>query len=228
MRTRPCTHAGLMMRGRGPRTLGAILALVAGAGCARGSGPVATSPVPATRIIQLGNGLTLPAGERLRSLPLGSRFRFVGPHLLVRGLTSEDVTSAQRLGDLRRGVAIVLESQQWRESADSAEYDVAIFLTRRTRTAVEEREVPIISSPTSDLPRCDLSRGGNQPRCTNEVVRTRVERVSVPYTTSHIVHVIRRRSDGAVRSWVHPDGDRAMIEALVARDLIEMLVTPAG
>lgn len=182
----------------------------------------------ATRTVPLGDGIALPAGVTITSLPAGQRFRFVSPDSLAYGLTSEDVASASGMMALRENLRIVLRSQRWTESEDSAAYDVAVFAVRRTLMVSVTREQPVVSSPTSNLPRCDLSRGGNQPPCTNEPnPRTRTVRVVEPRTTARVIHVIRRRADGAVRYWVH-GADAAPGDAIVSRDLLRLFSAPEG
>jgi hypothetical protein len=210
---------------RGALLLGTLLL---GAGCVGASrAPLAGHP-EATRLIPLGAGIALPAGPLLVSLPQDQAYRFVPPDSLVRGATSEDVASARRMGALRAGIDIVLQSQGWRESHDSAAFELALFVAARTLTRTEEREELVVSSPTSGLPRCDLSRLGNQPRCTNDPQRTRLVRVSVPYTVTRVIAVMRRRSDGAVRFWIRQDADPESTQAIIARDLLRILLTPEG
>ncbi len=213
-----------MRPGRAAVALAAFCASAACAGSRSAGGAPGT-----TRVIPLGSDIGLPAGPRLRSLPADQRFRFVAPDSIVRGSTSEDAASVRLVSDLRTGISVVLHSHGWRESSDSAEFDVAVFTSRRTMWRTEMREEQVPATSTSNLPRCDLSRMGNQPRCTNEPPqRTRTVRVSVPYTISRTHGIVRRRADGAVRYWSFGETDLERVKATIARDLLAMLLTPEG
>ncbi len=232
------------MRGRRVLTTAALLVAAA---CAQNAGMPVTqgamnpraldpnegeAPRPARRAesrIPLGDGLALPAAQRILTLPSDQRYRFVPPDSLVGGTTTEDVRSASQTASLRTAMSVVLHSRGWRESEDSADFDIAIFFSRRTQMRSEVREERVVSTEASHLPRCDASRGGNQPRCTNErEPAVRRVSVSVPYTTTRMYHIIRRRSDGAVRFWAHTAVDMEQVKGIVARDLLETLLTPEG
>ena len=222
MRSRARAHATPVTCVRGAVLLGALLCA---AGCAGTSRAPRTGHPQASRLIPLGAGIALPAGPLLVSLPQDQYYRFVPPDSLVRGATSEDVASAGAMRTLRASIDVVLRSQGWRESGDSAEYEFSVFQAARTARRTEEREELIVSSPTSGLPRCDQSRGGNQPRGSNDPHRTRIVRVSVPYTVRRVIAVLRRRSDGAVRFWVQQDADAESTQATIARDLLRLLAS---
>ncbi len=51
-----------------------------------------------------------------------------------------------------------------------------------------------------------------------------MQRVSGTRTEPLAVHVLRRRDDGALRWWVQPMGDREAMPAVVARDLLRLLL----
>jgi len=160
---------------------------------------------------------------RLIDLEGDRRFRWVAPESLVRGLTSEDiasVTSADVLR-LRESVETVFFADGWRLVPDSAVYELTVFVAARTEMRAETRTEQTIT-PTTDLPRCDASRGGAQPRCTNNPVNSRTYVVQVPVTTRLVFHVVRRRADGAVRLWVNEAANLPAAEATVARDLLRL------
>ena len=114
----------------------------------------------------------------------------------------------------------------WRLAPDSATYEFTVFTAARTEMRPETRtEQTTTSTTTSGLPRCDESRGGAQPRCSNNPVNSRTYVVHVPVTTRLIFHVVRRRADGAVRLWVHQAGNLPAADATVARDLLRLLLS---
>jgi hypothetical protein len=209
---------------RGHSALMLAFALL-GAGCARASTTRGAAEAGAPRTIPLGFGIALPAGEAIRKLPPEQRYRFVSPDSLVRGATDEDVASVRQLSALRANVAVVLHGHRWRESSDSAEYDIVVFVAERTFTRTEVREEPVVSSEASGLPFCEKP-GGNQPRCTTDRnARTRQVRVSVPFPVRRHYHIIRRRSDGAVVYWVQQE---PLGETSVLADLVKLFLTQEG
>lgn len=215
-----------MIRGRGALVLAALLA---GAACASARGAPPNPTEGTLRQIPLGLGMVLPAGPQILTLPVDQRYRFVSPASIVRGVTTEDLTSVGQVGDLRAAVGVVLHSRGWRESADSAEFDIAIFIGRRTEMRPEVREERIVSTTANQLPRCEQSRTGSSPRCTTERDPTvRRVNVMVPHTVSRVYHVVRRRDDGAVRYWSHAVTDLEAVKGAVARDLLRTLLTPEG
>jgi hypothetical protein len=203
-----------------------LAAVLVGAACAHAPALRAGTDPLATRVIPLGMGIALPASETILEFPPDQHYRFVPPDSLVRGMTSEDAASVRGMTPFQASLGVVLQSQGWRESADSADYDIAIFVAQRTAMRTEIREELVASTEASGLPRCDASRMGNQPRCTNERDRTRQVRVSVPYTEARLYHVIRRRSDGAVRYWAHGQPLNETVQAAVARDLLRLFIVP--
>jgi hypothetical protein len=202
----------------------AMLLLAAGCGSRVGSRGPRDDGAPVVRLIPLGAGIALPAGEIIAALPKDARYRFVAPDSLVRGATRDELVNGAIPHALRASIGIVLQSQGWRESPDSAGFDIAAFVAIRTVTRTEERQESIAPSPTGGLPRCDPSRGTNQPRCTSEAERprTRTVRVKVPVRVSRVIVVIRRGSDGAVRYWIQEDQSRPPLEPIVARDLLRL------
>ncbi|MBK7908348.1 MAG: hypothetical protein IPJ78_17550 [Gemmatimonadetes bacterium] len=203
----------------------AMLLVAAGCGSRVGSrGPRDDGAPVVTRLIPLGAGIALPAGEIIAALPKDARYRFVAPDSLVRGATRDDLADGATARALRASIGTVLQSQGWRESPDSSGYDLSAFVATRTVTRTEERHESIAPPPTGGLPRCDPSRGTNQPRCTSEPERprTRTVRVSVPVPVMRVVVIMRRRSDGAVRYWIQEDQSRPSLEPLVARDLVRL------
>lgn len=214
---------------------GALGILPLAAGCATAPAP-ATAVAAGARVVapdlrgrdqSLGNGLTLPAAPRIFLLESPRTFRFVPPDVLVHGVTSEDIASADVTSaeELRAAVVTILNSEEWTEvgAQDSAEYDIAVFFTARTEQVSETRSEPV-STATSSLPRCDESRGQRPgATCTNTPVRERTYRTSRAQTVRNVYHVIRRNDDGALKWWRHSTNQLDRVEALVARDLLRML-----
>lgn len=200
----------------------AVALVLGGCASARGSG-LSTGRIP------IGNDLAVLGTTRILTLPDDQRFRFVPADSLVAGVTSEDAASVDlpAVANLREGFAIVLRSHGWVASDESPDFDIAIFMVRRTHmvTRTREERVPL----ANPLPRCDLSRGGNQPRCSDQRQETtRTVRYSEPVTSTRTIHVIRRRSDGAVRIWGADGFPSEQQKAMVARDLLRHLFTDGG
>lgn len=173
-----------------------LFPLLCAPACARTSATAAAGGAPAGRTMSVGAGITLPSGPVLRALPPGQRYRFVPPDSIASGLAADDVASMDEptLVEWRDALARVLADGGWVASADSAAYDVTIFSVSRLGMRRESR-VRLTANVTScgDVPTTQLQL------CTDDPLQTTEE-----WSTSHATyHVIRRRSDGAVRVWVH-------------------------
>ncbi|MBP7549033.1 MAG: hypothetical protein KA761_02035 [Gemmatimonadaceae bacterium] len=171
-------------------------AALAAASCAGASAAPGANGSPTGRVIAVGDGITLPAGPVLTALPPGQRYRFVPPDSLASGLAADDVASMDEptLVEWRTALARVLSNGGWVASADSAAYDVTIFSVSRLGMRRASR-VQLAANVTScgDVPTTQLQL------CTDDPLQTTEE-----WSTSHATyHVIRRRSDGAVRGWAH-------------------------
>lgn len=201
---------------RAARALPALLALVVVACRAPGAAP---RPAP----LEIGPGLSVARAPLLIDLPQLQRFRVVAPDRIVDGLGSAALASVTlpTIIGYRENVRTVLLSHDWIEVVDSADYEFTVFVVSRNATRVEVRTEPV-DSRRRGLPRCDETRTP-QPntRCSNLPEPVRTVRTNVPYTEHVVYHVLRRRSDGAVKWW-------SADNAIVARDLLRMLLATDG
>jgi hypothetical protein len=197
----------------------ALLALLALAAACRGPAAVAR-PVP----LKIGPGLSVPRAPLLIDLPQSQRFRVVAPDRIVDGLRTADLESAKlpRIAQYRDNVSTVLLSHDWVEVVDSADYEFTVFLVSRSATRVEVRTEPVVSARPR-LPPCDATRPGQRPgtNCSDRPEPVRTVRTTIPYTEHVLYHVLRRRSDGAVKWW-------SADNAIVALDLLRMLLATDG
>lgn len=166
--------------------------------CARaGAAGTASRPI----IVKAVNRISLRPGPALTSLQADQRFRFVPPDSLTIGLATADADSfyGPEVQDLRLTFASVMERGRWRESRDSAQFDVTIFTTARV-TMRRERSGNVAASTAA----CSATPTQAQ-RCTDDAALY-TEVFTTEFST---VHIIRRRSDGAVRVWLKGGAEAA-------------------
>ncbi len=198
----------------------------AGGGLTTGSGIAQRQQSQRLREVRLPGDLRMAPSQAIIDLPSDRTYRFVSPDSLLQRTTSEDVRSAEEATatDLATALSIVLEAHGWRESPDSADYDISVFIASRTGLRTETHQV--VAGTGSSLPRCDTTRG--QPTaagsCQTGTAVSRTERRTVPENQRFAYHVIRRRSDGAMRVGVDVLLDAELVKASKAKDLIRLLV----
>lgn len=203
-----------------------LLPLIALASCARATSNVAVQPdsggVPRQGAVQLGEGVSVPVGPTLRELPKNQRYRFVSPDSIALGVTPEDIASANepRVAVLRDRFSTVFRNSQWTASTDSAQYDVTIFTTTRSKTRHLPRE-PLVTDQRTEPPNCDLPPAPEPLPCVkNPIIVTRYEAAAI-----HTVTIIRRRADGATRVWREPGVPKSKRWWAVEKSLKRMLRT---
>lgn len=132
------------------------------------------------------------------------------------GLDADDASSTAEpeLAEWRKAFSTVMGSGRWVESADSAQFDVTIF-TRARMTMRREGRPQLVVNVTrcGDVPTTQLQL------CTDDAI-DHTETWSTNYDPFHI---IRRRSDGAMRVWRHHGVKAAAVRSRVAGDLRKML-----
>lgn len=197
-----------------------LLPVVCAAGCARPGTVQGTDRVPLQRAIALGDDITVPAGPALTALPSDARYRFVPPDQLARGVGADDIASTEEAPAeaLRKEFAATVSGAQWVEAADAAEYDVTIFTTARLKTRRETRE-QLVANVSTPVARCDVTYRPQTSQCTDDAIVY----TEVANTEYHTIHIIRRRSDGAVRVWRLPGIARMPARSRVKAELTEML-----
>lgn len=203
-----------------------LLSLVAVASCASASGRIAENPDPVAvlsqSVVPLGDGISLPVGPTLRELPKNQRYRFVSPDSIALGVTPEDIASVNepRVAVLRNRFSTVFRNAQWTASTDSAQYDVTIFTTTRSKTRHLPRE-PLVTDLRTEPPNCDITPSPEPPPCVKEpIIVTRYEAAAI-----HTVTIIRRRADGATRVWREPGVPKSKRWWAVEKSLKSMLRT---
>lgn len=191
-----------------------LLPIVSAASCARASALPAADGVPFERVLTIGHGITLRSGPRLTALPPAQRYRFVSPDSLVAGLDAEVMAEREQELRLRRqAFSADVGSARWVESADSVQFDVAIFTTKSTRLRRgSHAPAPIMPETECGAPSTQLQQCGEFPSAA-------AWRWDTQYET---YHVLRRRSDGAVRVWRHGGTRVPSDRASVGADLREM------
>lgn len=192
-----------------------LIPLVCAASCALASAPPVADGVRHLRILKVGAGISVRAGRVLTSLPPGQRYRFVPPDSLAIGLASDDEASFGEplMEEWRKTFSTVVGNGRWVESADSAQFDVTMFTTERTSMRREPRPQLAVNVTPCGAPSTQLQL------CTDNAIDYAEQWSTLSYT----VHILRRRSDGAVRIWRHGGIRAASLRSEVAQDLREML-----
>lgn len=191
-----------------------LIPIVCAASCVRASALPVADGVPYQRIITIGHGIMVHSGPRLRALPPDQRYRFVSPESLASGLSADVLATWEpELALRRQAFSASIGSGRWVESADSVQFDVTIFTTERT-TLRRERHAPPPPMPGSEcgVPSTQLQQCAEFPSAYTRQWDT-------AYDTYHI---LRRRSDGAMRVWRRP-GIPARPDRSMAADLRDML-----
>lgn len=191
-----------------------LIPIVCASSCARGRALRDANDITAPRLSMVGTRLAMRSGPELRGLPPDQRFRFISPDSLVTGVAAADKASIEEpyVAELRKTFATVMGNGRWVESDDSAQFDVTIFTTSRTKMQPASR-----TRLEQELSTCgDRSTGPVLIWCPD---------ASLHYTESWLTvvttfHIIRRRSDGAVRVWRG--------SSRVDAELLEMLRTGEG
>lgn len=198
-----------------------LVPLVCGGACAHG----ATSRTVA-------DGIAPPGSAELRSLPQGQRYRFVSPEAFAGGLGTPDEVSyaSSGPGDFPRAFAQVMRRARWVESADSAEYELTVFTTARPRARDGTREMRI--ETVSSMRRCAIPATPTDDvgPCTDVPSEQRIDLPVEQWVSEYeTFHLIRRRSDGAVRVWRSGRRSAALERARITTDLRRMLAAaPPG
>ncbi len=207
--------------------LGLLAGCASGAGGIAGGSGIAQRQAPQrVREVRLAADLRMAPAPLIIELPSDRTYRFVTPDSLLMRTTSEDVQSVEHATtrDIASALVIVLAAHGWRQQPDSAEYDVSVFVASRTGVRTETHQV--VAGTGSALPRCDSTRG--QPvaagSCQTGTTTSRTERRSVTENQRFAFHVLRRRTDGAMRVVADPLHDPELTKASKAKDLIRLLV----
>lgn len=197
-----------------------VIPIVCAGSCARASALPVADGVPYQRIITIGHGIMMRSGPRLQALPPDQRYRFVPPESLASGLSADELAAWEpELAVRRKAFAAAVGSGRWVESSDSVQFDVAIFMTEHT-TERRERHAPSPVMPGTECgaPSTQLQQCGEFPSASSRQWDTEYE----------TYHVLRRRSDGALRVWRHRGSRVAADRATVAADLRDMLRSGAN
>lgn len=183
-----------------------LVPIVSVASCARATALESPSGAPVQRTLDLGGGISVDSGPRLTALPPDQRYRFVSPEELAKGVGSLEESSFEEphFVQWRKEFASIVGAGRWVPSADSAHYDVTVFLTGRMTTQRVERPQLAAIAPANCQYALQAVPCMDDPTLFTEEAR-------VDYRAFYI---IRRRADGAVRVW----GDRRR----AAADLAEM------
>lgn len=192
-----------------------LIPIVCAAACARASALPVADGVPYQRIITIGHGIMMRSGPLLRTLPPDQRYRFIAPESLASGLSADVLASREpELASLRQAFSTAIGSGRWVESTDSVQFDVTIFTTERTTLRLERH------APQPVMPETECGAPSTQLQQCTEFPSASTRQWDTAYDT---YHVLRRRSDGAIRVWRRPGIPELPGSSTVAADLHEML-----
>jgi hypothetical protein len=192
-----------------------LVSIVCAGSCARASVLPVADGVPSQRIITLGPGIMMRSGPQLRGLPPDQRYRFVAPESLASGVSADVLASWEsKLALLRQAFSTAIGSGRWVESTDSVQFDVTIFTTERTTLRPERHAPPPV------MPGTECGAPSAQLQQCTEFPSASTRQWDTAYDT---YHVLRRRSDGAIRVWRRPGIPELSGSSTVAADLHDML-----